>query len=221
MLGVPYPRPPRYKPSRLPSFPPLSSYTPLQPLYFTYPTTTPPHIHNGPNQADRPKVHRRKGSPKAEWVDTRSSLNYADCQSLPRPPERPPPRPPVPPLVVSRSRTDTGPEPSLSERSDDTRSRLSSSSESSPSSDSSERLPRTSRRVDPLHSSTRADPRPTSDSSPPPSWPSRRPPRPTSSPSSRTPTWPPSTPSESPSSPRTSSSPDGSEASDRKRSASD
>ncbi|KAJ4228256.1 hypothetical protein NW759_004332, partial [Fusarium solani] len=103
-------------------------------------------------------------------------------------PASPPPLP-----VVSRSLTATSPVPSLSVRSDATRSRLSFSSESSPSSVWSVRLPRTSS--------------PISDSSPPPSVLFRSPSSPTSSLSSRTPTCAPSTPSVSPSSPRTSSSP--------------
>ncbi|KAF6753082.1 protein HIS-72, isoform b, partial [Ephemerocybe angulata] len=119
--------------------------------------------------------------------------------SLPSPlPARPLPQQ----LVVSRSPIVSGPEPSLSVKSGDTRSRPSSSSANSPSSVLSVKLLRTSR--------------PTSASNPPPSWLSRRPPRPTSSPSSRTPTWLPSTLSVSPSSPRISPLPAGYEASDHK-----
>jgi hypothetical protein len=144
----------------------------------------------------------------------------ADDQSPPRLPERPLPRE-LPLPVVSRSPTGTGPVPSLSEKSGDTRSEFiystfstsflqlmlitqglpSSSSESSPSSDSSEKSLRISR--------------PTSDSSRPPSLLFRKHPRLTSFPCLKTPTWPPSTPSELPSSPRISSSLDDSEESDR------
>merc|ERR1711934_263674 len=102
------------------------------------------------------------------------------------------PRRPPPP-EVSRSHTDSDQEPSLSERSEDSRSPPSSSSESSPSRDSSEKSP----------PSTEAS----SDSSPPPSLPSRRLPRPTWLVFSRTPTSAPSTPRESPSCQRTCSSP--------------
>lgn len=107
-----------------------------------------------------------------------------ESSSLPRPRESPP-QPPA----GSRSRTGTDREPSLSVRSDDTKSPPSSSSESSHSSVSSVRLPRTSR--------------PTFDSSRRPSLPSRKPPKPTSSASSKTPTCAPSTPSVSPSCQRT------------------
>merc|ERR1712060_953196 len=102
------------------------------------------------------------------------------------------PRRPPPP-VASRSHTDSDQEPSLSERSEDSRSPPSSSSESSHSRDSSEKSP----------PNTEAN----SDSSPLPSLPSRRLLRPTWLVFSRTPTSAPSTPRESPSCQRTCSSP--------------
>merc|ERR1711953_480713 len=103
----------------------------------------------------------------------------------------------LPPPVESRSPTDTGPEPSPSERSGGTRSPLSSSSASCPSSVLSERSPRTSR----LTSGSRALL----------SWLSRRLARLISSDCSRTPTCAPSTPRGSPTCPRTSSWPGESE----------
>merc|ERR1712238_291539 len=103
-----------------------------------------------------------------------------------------PPRRPPPP-EVSRSHTDSDQEPSLLERSEDSRNLPSSSSASSPSRDSSEKSP----------PNTEAS----SDSSHLPSLPSRRHPRPTWLVFSRTPTSVPSTPRESPSCQRTCSSP--------------
>merc|ERR1712223_1266010 len=110
-------------------------------------------------------------------------------------PPRPPGSPP-PPLVESRSPTDTGPALWLSVRSGDTRSPPSCSSASCPSSVSWGRSPRISKLI--------------SGSSLPPSALSRRPARRTWWVCSRTPTCTPSTPSVSPSCPRTSSWPGGS-----------
>merc|ERR1712110_1235862 len=97
------------------------------------------------------------------------------------------------PSVVSRNPTDSDQEPSLSEKSEDSRRAPSFSSENSHSRDSSVKSPL----------STEAN----SDSSPLPSLHSRRHPRPTWLDSSRTPTSVPSTPRESPSCQRTCSSP--------------
>merc|ERR1712060_313902 len=103
------------------------------------------------------------------------------------------PRRPNPPPTASRNPTDSDPVPSLSVRSDASRSPPSSSSESSPSRDSSVRSL--------LSTET------SSVSSPLLSLPSRRPLRLTWLASSRTPTFAPSTPRESPSCPRTCSLP--------------
>merc|ERR1711934_520060 len=102
------------------------------------------------------------------------------------------PRRPPPP-VASRNPTDSDQEPSLLEKSEDSRRAPSSSSESSHSRDSSVKSPL----------STEAS----SVSSPLPSSPSRRHPRPTWLVSSKTPTSAPSMPRESPSCQRTCSSP--------------
>merc|ERR1712071_386269 len=102
-------------------------------------------------------------------------------------------RRPSPPPTASRNPTVSDPVPSLSVRSDVSRSPPSSSSGNSPSRDSSVRSP--------LSTET------SSVSSPLPSLPSRRPPRLTWSASSRTPTSALSTPRELPLCPRTCSSP--------------
>merc|ERR1712224_1020980 len=122
----------------------------------------------------------------------------------PPPPRLPkklsPERQPVKPLpleVVSRSHTDSDQEPSLSERSEDTKRPLIFFSGSFHSRDSLERSP--------VSSTT------TLDSNPPLSWLFKRLLRPTSLDSSRTPTSAPSTPRESPSCSRMSNSPEESE----------
>ena len=118
---------------------------------------------------------------------------------LPRLPESPPQ-----PLEESRSHTDTVQVPSLSERSEDTKSPPSFWSESFHSKDLSERSPKTSR--------------PTLDSKDLPSLPFKRLLRPTLSVFSRILTCAPSTPRESPSCQRTSNWPEESEERDHKRS---
>lgn len=105
--------------------------------------------------------------------------------------------------VVSRSHTDISQELSLSEKSEDTRSRLNSSSENFPSSDLSEKSLRTSSLI--------------FDSSLPPSALFKSQLKHTSSPSLRIPTCAPSTPSVSPFSPRTSNLLEDFEASDLRR----
>merc|ERR1712083_50282 len=125
-----------------------------------------------------------------------------------------PPRPPESPLPtnlprvrllklpppVSRDPTDSSPEPSPLERSEDSKNPLSSSLENFLSKDSSERSPTISRLI--------------LDSNPPPSSLSKRPLRLTWSDSSRTPTSALSTPRESPSCPRICNSPEESEVKD-------
>merc|ERR1711931_975 len=102
-----------------------------------------------------------------------------ESSSPPKLPENPP-QPPV----VSKSHIDSDQEPSLSEKSDDTKNPLNCSSESFHSSDWSEKLPRISK--------------PISDSRALPSWLFKKPPKLTWSASSKTPTCAPSTPRESP-----------------------
>ena len=97
-------------------------------LHFQTPLLLP--YHHGPNQADRPKVDRRKGKPSPALssahpieheLTTTSSLFLIFCR-LPEsslPPRLPESRPPPP--EESRSLTDTDPELSLSVRSGDTR----------------------------------------------------------------------------------------------------
>merc|ERR1712024_89111 len=102
-----------------------------------------------------------------------------ESSSPPKLPENPP-QPPV----VSKSHTDSDQEPSLSERSDDTKNPLNCSSESFHSSDWSEKLPRISK--------------PISDSRALPSWLFKKPPKLTWSASLKTPTCAPSTPRGSP-----------------------
>merc|ERR1712019_137506 len=124
----------------------------------------------------------------------------------PRPPESPLPtnlprvRLLMLPPPVSRDPTDSSPEPSSSERSEDSKNLLNSSLENFLSKDLSERSPTISR--------------PILDSNPPPSSLSKRPLRLTWLDSSRTPTSVPSTLRELPSCPRTCNSPEESEVRD-------
>ena len=178
--------------------------------------TLPSHWSDGTGQSTQGDVEHCAGKLhvyKYKWVHTPNTSVYSRLSTwlvpskpLVNPPEERllvnswPPRLQenlLPPPVESRSPTDTGPELSLSVRSEGTRSPLSSSSASCPSSVLSEKSPRTSR----LTLGSRALP----------SWPSRRPARLTSSVFSRTPTCAPSTPRGSPSCPRTSSWPEESE----------
>jgi hypothetical protein len=74
-------------------------------------------FHNGPNQANRPKVHWRKGVSPTSTTPTLihpPNLTSTACSPVPESSSLPrlPRRPPLP-LEVLRSPTGTGPEPSL------------------------------------------------------------------------------------------------------------